>query len=153
MTQRTRRPHGTGSITQRPNGTWSGVADFGYVGTGRCRKTVYAKTREEAEQKLAVLIERGPDGLNARAPGPRRPEADDAAARLETHTLEQWLAKRDAIGCCVYCGASGPLTKDHATPVTRGGSNGIANVVPACHPCNASKGNLTAAEYLRRLLP
>lgn len=150
---RSRRPQGTGSIYQRQNGTWAAIADFGYAGTGRCRKHVYGKTREEVERKLDILLERGPEAIPRR---PRstvsRPEADRQAAEIATHTLEQWIAKRNAIGCCIYCGVPGPLTKDHATPVTRGGSNALDNVVPACMSCNVSKGNLTAAEYLARRL-
>lgn len=152
MAEGSRRPAGTGSVSQRKDGRWVGYASFGWVGGGRSRKAVYATSREEVERRLALLLEHGPDGLNACMRGLPRPEADRRAAEIETHTLEQWLAKRDAIGCCIYCGSPGPLEKDHATPVTRGGSNGITNVVPACTSCNASKGNLTAAEFIRRTL-
>jgi 5-methylcytosine-specific restriction endonuclease McrA len=35
---------------------------------------------------------------------------------------------------------------DHRRPVTRGGGNDAGNLVTACWPCNASKGNLTLEE-------
>ncbi|CPX20647.1 restriction endonuclease [Mycobacteroides abscessus] len=46
---------------------------------------------------------------------------------------------------CVYCGGEGG-TADHVRPVSRGGRNGISNLVPACETCNTYKGHLTLAE-------
>ncbi len=43
---------------------------------------------------------------------------------------------------CAYCGASDvPLEKDHRTPVSKGGTDDPANLVPACKPCNVRKHN------------
>ena len=66
------------------------------------------------------------------------------------HTVEEWLSKLDLVGgCCIYCGRSDrPLTRDHKMPLSRGGSDAIDNVVPACRNCNASKARLTILEYL-----
>jgi 5-methylcytosine-specific restriction endonuclease McrA len=64
-----------------------------------------------------------------------------AARDLGTHTNEQWVAKRDAVGRCAICGASDrALQKDHIVPISRGGSEAIDNIQPLCGPCNASKG-------------
>ena len=41
---------------------------------------------------------------------------------------------------------------DHRDPVTRGGGNDAANLVTACWPCNASKGNLTLEELGIKML-
>lgn len=51
---------------------------------------------------------------------------------------------------CVYCGSSGKLTMDHVVPVTRGGTHGAGNIVPACNRCNASKGNSLLIEWRAR---
>ena len=51
-------------------------------------------------------------------------------------------------GCCAYCGESKPLTRDHKIPITRGGTDDITNIVPACMRCNSRKGTRTAREYL-----
>lgn len=56
-----RRRHGEGSVYQRKDGTWLGVADFGYrYGTDgkkrRIRKTITAPTEREATRKLRKLI-------------------------------------------------------------------------------------------------
>jgi hypothetical protein len=46
-------------------------------------------------------------------------------------------------GRCFYCGLrTNPFATfcvDHVYPVARGGSNDIANLVPCCRRCNASK--------------
>lgn len=66
-----------------------------------------------------------------------------------SHTPEQWRQKCALLGhVCIYCGESKPLTRDHKIPLTRGGSNDIANVVPACGSCNSRKRALTAQEFL-----
>jgi 5-methylcytosine-specific restriction endonuclease McrA len=49
---------------------------------------------------------------------------------------------------CVYCGkTNAPLEIEHVIPRSRGGSDRVSNLVLACHDCNASKGDRTAAEY------
>lgn len=50
-------------------------------------------------------------------------------------------------GRCAYCGSERPLTIDHRVPLSRGGSNEIANIVPACGFCNRSKGARTEEEF------
>lgn len=39
-------------------------------------------------------------------------------------------------------------TEDHMVPYSRGGSNDINNIVPACQHCNSKKGTRTAIEYI-----
>ena len=41
---------------------------------------------------------------------------------------------------CLYCGARDKITLDHVIPIQLGGSHSIGNLVPACGPCNFSKG-------------
>jgi 5-methylcytosine-specific restriction endonuclease McrA len=52
---------------------------------------------------------------------------------------------------CEYCGhsvaASGLASKDHRTPVSRGGSNGIENLALSCIRCNLLKATLTESEF------
>jgi 5-methylcytosine-specific restriction endonuclease McrA len=60
-----------------------------------------------------------------------------------SHTKEQWheLQERHAYRCA-QCGLvpKRALTKDHIVPVSRGGSDAIANIRPLCQPCNSRKG-------------
>lgn len=49
---------------------------------------------------------------------------------------------------CYYCQKQvDKLTADHMTPLARGGSNWIENIVPVCVSCNSSKGTSTLLEY------
>ena len=73
-------------------------------------------------------------------------------ARVE-HDLtdEQWNALMEAWGGCAYCGGDGAaLQKDTMLPISRGGRYTLANVVPACGSCNASKSNDEVTSWLRR---
>lgn len=50
---------------------------------------------------------------------------------------------------CAYCHERfDKLTPDHIHPISRGGSNDITNIIPACLSCNASKQDRTPLEYL-----
>lgn len=50
-------------------------------------------------------------------------------------------------GRCAYCGAETQLTIDHRIPLSRGGSNTISNVLPACRRCNARKHDSDELEF------
>ncbi|BAU56854.1 HNH endonuclease family protein [Halorhodospira halochloris] len=55
------------------------------------------------------------------------------------------LFRRDA-NICMYCGKqfrNSDLSRDHVTPVSRGGANTWNNVVTACKRCNNHKGDRT----------
>ncbi len=66
-------------------------------------------------------------------------------------SADQWYALMDAWGGCAYCGGDGAaLQKDCMLPISRGGRYTLANVVPACASCNASKCNLEVTTWMRR---
>ena len=66
-----------------------------------------------------------------------------------SHTLQEWLDKCALFAnLCAYCGEAKPLTRDHKTPISRGGTDDISNIVPSCKPCNSRKWNRTAQEFL-----
>lgn len=70
-----------------------------------------------------------------------------------THDLTagQWSALVEASGGCAYRGSAGDqLQKDCMLPVSQGGRYTLANVVPACRSCNASKCNAEVTTWLRR---
>ena len=54
-------------------------------------------------------------------------------------------------GRCAYCGEFAPLEPDHRVALSRGGSNDIANILPACHRCNARKHQMSEADFRARL--
>lgn len=66
-----------------------------------------------------------------------------------THTLQEWLDKCALLGnVCIYCGEARPLERDHQIPISRGGSNDITNIVPACRSCNRRKHAKTPDEFM-----
>ncbi|HET9122185.1 MAG TPA: HNH endonuclease [Acidiferrobacteraceae bacterium] len=64
------------------------------------------------------------------------------------------LFARDA-HLCLYCGVRFPardLSRDHVTPVSRGGADGWSNVVTACKRCNNHKAGRTPEQAHMALL-
>ena len=63
----------------------------------------------------------------------------------------EWEALTLAWGGCAYCRATDvPLQRDCVLPIARGGRYTLANVVPACGSCNASKGHHEVTTWLRQ---
>lgn len=57
-------------------------------------------------------------------------------------------------GRCAICGK--PVTRkdmtiSHKIPLSRGGDNGMDNLMLSCWECNHAKNNLTMEEFLKRL--
>lgn len=153
-----RREKGTGTIWCRPDGRWSvQVSPPVPRGARRKRITRYATTREAALELLqAMAVEFGvrPSGVSPKSIARERRNARLAAAReIATHTPREWYALLASAGwACHYCGrVEAPqvkLGKDHKTPISRGGSDSIDNIVPACVWCNTSKSDATYEEFL-----
>jgi 5-methylcytosine-specific restriction endonuclease McrA len=64
------------------------------------------------------------------------------------------LFRRDA-NVCMYCGVhfmSRELTRDHITPISRGGTDIWQNVVVACRRCNNHKGGCTPEQANMQLI-
>jgi 5-methylcytosine-specific restriction endonuclease McrA len=78
---------------------------------------------------------------------------EDIPQRMHSsHTRKEWLQKLFDHGThCHYCEVSlttETVTKDHLTPLCRGGSDTIDNIVPACLACNQTKAWRTEDEFL-----
>jgi 5-methylcytosine-specific restriction endonuclease McrA len=58
-----------------------------------------------------------------------------------SHTAEEWNRLKSMYGNqCLACGKTEvELTRDHVTPLTRGGSDNINNIQPLCRSCNCRK--------------
>ncbi len=69
------------------------------------------------------------------------------------YTTKQWIAKLDYCGYrCYYCSKELTIktaTKDHKIALAKGGSNWIANIVPACLSCNSGKCDRDFRDYLK----
>lgn len=67
------------------------------------------------------------------------------------HTKAEFLALCERLGwACSYCGCGlteETATRDHIVPLSRGGSNSIENIAPACDTCNKRKHARTPDEW------
>lgn len=74
-----------------------------------------------------------------------------AASADSDVTVETWVALAEAWeGRCAYCGTiPARLTQDHIRPILRGGPHLVSNLLPACQPCNSSKGIKMLSEWPR----
>lgn len=71
--------------------------------------------------------------------------------RAESYGVEHVAYSRTAIlvrwgYLCAYCGDLAEHL-DHVVPLSKGGDDIESNIVPACAPCNLSKGAKTLAEW------
>jgi 5-methylcytosine-specific restriction endonuclease McrA len=75
-----------------------------------------------------------------------------AAGAVGSYSYVEWLELVATFGGrCAYCGVTARVHADHRTPLSRGGSNSIDNILPACPRCNLRKHALTEAEFRARL--
>lgn len=70
-----------------------------------------------------------------------------AAAKGSFTTLEWLRLCIQYAYACGYCGEWTALAADHRIPLSRGGTNSIENIIPACRTCNSRKGRQTEAEF------
>jgi len=81
----------------------------------------------------------------ARHPGVKQARKARYRSRLlnaeGSFTREEWETRKIQFGNrCVYCDRkSKRLTPDHYIPLSKGGTNFIDNIVPACQDCNRRK--------------
>ena len=120
-------------------------------------------TRERRRQYRRAAYLRDPARINAQKAAylARHPEvkrAKDHAYRARriaaagSFTGAEWIALIAFWGnVCAYDGKSGPLEPEHRVPLSRGGTNFIENILPACRSCNARKHNMTEEEFRARL--
>jgi len=74
------------------------------------------------------------------------------AIGADSFSAQEWSALKKQFGNrCAYCGRPGPVTVDHRVPLSRGGRNVIANILPACKSCNSKKHDKTELEFRAQL--
>lgn len=69
--------------------------------------------------------------------------------KITSSVIQDILDNSD--GKCAYCGKDCKENYhiDHIMPVSRGGGNNIDNLCLSCPPCNWSKGDKTAEEFIK----
>ncbi len=105
---------------------WLPAAHFGQnraEPSGRCRRCKDCSVKQADNRRLLAMKSRG------------------------SHTVAQWrLLKARYDDRCLRCGRCEPdiaLTKDHITPLSRGGDDTIHNIQPLCGRCNDVKATKT----------
>lgn len=96
-----------------------------------------------ADAAVAVVLPDGDLGIRVKCPEALLMIAMGVPGRPRKSDWDQLrqLVIEEKGAACLYCGAEGiELEIDHVVPVTKGGSNHMANLVPACKACNSSKG-------------
>ena len=103
------------------------------------RKEHRAKHHERILAREAQYKTEHPEVLNANTANykNRKRAGGGSFSRVAWAHLKVLFGQR-----CAYCGERGELTQDHIVPVSKGGWHFSGNIVPACRPCNSSKGNV-----------
>jgi 5-methylcytosine-specific restriction endonuclease McrA len=112
------------------------VVDAGHA---RYREANHERLREYHKQWRDAHIERVREILSA-SNHRRRTRLKGSGG---SHTPEEWKELKEFYKyTCLMCGRIEPaikLTKDHVIPISRGGTNDIANLQPLCRSCNTRK--------------
>ena len=126
----------------------------GDIEEGRRRSREKARLyRQRHPEKVAARTKRHqqehPDWWQASAAKRR---AQQRNAPVNDLNLAQWREIKEVYGHrCVYCQRKMKrLTMDHLTPISKGGSHTVSNIVPSCLSCNSKKHD---GEVLRPVQP
>jgi 5-methylcytosine-specific restriction endonuclease McrA len=114
-----------------------------------------ARNPDKVQAKGKAWRAKNPDKVSAMSKIHKaRRRAQKASAPRNDFTAKQWRALCKAAGyLCAYCHKKFPfrqLTIDHITPLSKGGSHTLSNILPACLDCNMHKN---AGEVLRPVQP
>lgn len=113
------------------------------------RSREYRENNKEYFRKKSRAWRRNNPGLKRQLDNQRRVLKLNAEG---SHTLSQFYNVCEANGwTCFYCGEllnKKTVSRDHKIPLSRGGSDSIENIVPACMQCNRVKNSKTVDEFL-----
>lgn len=106
-------------------------------GMREARRKSYVKHRDAAIKRALAWVSTNREAARGLW---RLRRARKRAAKIEKFSKAEWLAVVEAYGgLCAYCRIRPWSHQDHVVPLSRGGAHSIANVVPACGPCNQRK--------------
>lgn len=110
-----------------------------------------ARAKEWYQANKQVMIDRAKAWKRENKEKVRANTRDYASRRanaIGNFTSRDYLKLlRRTLGKCYYCTKNEANSIDHVLPLSRGGTNFIGNIVPACGSCNYSKGPRTIAEW------
>ncbi len=113
----------------------------------RYQAEYYSKNADMVRARVGVYRKAHPEARNVLESRRRARKAGNGGS----HTLAERREKfAQCGGVCFYCRKPGKLTEDHLIPISRGGTDNIDNIVPACQSCNSRKNKKTAEEHFSR---
>lgn len=119
------------------------------------RRTSYARHQSERIAKAVAWARANPEARAAIAnqhKARRRAWESNNPGSVGIATSDWLKTLRRYEGRCAYCGGTdGGIHMEHVVPVSRGGAHSIGNVLPACRPCNLSKGAKLLVEWRRAI--
>lgn len=112
------------------------------------RRVAYRRDPAKAKAQRTAYLAKHPEVKRAADQAYRARRLVAAGA----FTGAEWRALVKRWGnVCAYDGEPGPLEADHRIPLSRGGTNYIDNILPACRSCNGKKHTMTEDEFRARL--
>lgn len=119
-----------------------------------CFRLRYGMTREQSRAAAAAHRARHPERVRARQRIYQFERNKTVRATADGSVTDEFMKALYDTEDCAYCRRfteRNRRTADHATPLARGGTHSADNLVMACHPCNSSKRDRTAEEFLENL--
>jgi len=111
-------------------------------------RAYYARNKKRLDLRNSAYNRANPEVVRAKWQNYR---ARRAAAQ-GSFTAKQWLELvAQYHRRCAYCGEQAILVVEHRVPLSRGGTNNINNILPACRPCNSRKHRLSDDEFRTRM--
>src|SRR5207237_14405 len=111
-------------------------------------RAYYARNKKRLDLRNSAYNRANPEVVRAKWQNYR---ARRAAAQ-GSFTAKQWLELvAQYHRRCAYCGEQAILVVEHRVPLSRGGTNSINNILPACRPCNYRKHRLSDDEFRTRM--
>jgi|SRR5579859_100673 len=111
--------------------------------------TYYQTHKEQVSKRVSAYNKANPDVLQLKN-SRRRALLANAPGNWTRQEFKELCEAVDYY--CSYCHERfDKLTADHIIPLSRGGSNDITNIIPACGPCNYSKQDKTPLEFIKPL--
>jgi 5-methylcytosine-specific restriction endonuclease McrA len=108
----------------------------------------HARYLRERERRIAYAIAYAAANPHVGQTAKRRRKALLAQAGVFAVTAKDWRRLKDRHGGrCAYCDVKAPLTMEHVVPISRGGTHGVGNLLPACANCNSSKRHRLLVEW------
>ena len=108
-------------------------------------KNWYSKNKPNNSATTKAYLDKNP-GLRSHYVATYKARKRDNGVFLISKVEISYLLNRP----CFYCGLKvQKITLDHVIPISKGGRHSIGNLVAACMPCNASKGNKFITQWKR----